>query len=277
MSTTAIGVFLLLAAVVCNVALAQKPVSGTLTIGNDKFEIKYAAATVAPDVFDKSKKVVRIVLTDKPVAEDTIDDEGLIMDLKSQGVHGLKIDIAQDKSNFAALFISNTIQGSFSRSGTFDGKQLTVFTNTRAEGVLQAEPEQHGDTTVAYRIQFATAITPPAAAPTAADAAAAAGKESTKAYLALMEAIRTGNKQKILEMSPPEKRAMIDTPEFPQILQLVQAMQPHDLRILKATENGDKATLLARGTLEGRSQRGKIFLSRQNGKWILENESWSNE
>lgn len=148
-----------------------------------------------------------------------------------------------------------------------------MFTTKRVEGKLHADPDEH----MGYDIQFAANVTAPEAAPTAADAVAAAGKESTKSYLALVDAIRTGNKQKIMELCPPEKRAQIDTPDFPKMLQMVQMMTPTDIKVLKATETGDRATLVAKGMMDGKAQRGKIYLTRSNGKWVMSNETWGSE
>ena len=185
-------------------ALYAQTASGTLTIGKDQFEMKYAAAVLI-------KTGTRIVIADKPISADVLDDEAQIWDLKSHGYHGLQVDIDSDKQNYSLFAISSTFEGTFSRSGTFDASRLTVFTNQRVEGTLDSPPERVGENTVGYRVKFATAVTPPEPAPTTADQTAAAGKESTKAYLALVAAIRSGDKQKILELAPPDRRASIDT------------------------------------------------------------------
>src|ERR1043166_3184376 len=251
-------------------ALYGQTASGTLTVNQDKFEFKHAAAV-------KIKDGTRIVLADKPIPEDVLDDEAQIWDLKTQGIHGLQLDITEDRRNFPMIVISSTMQGTLTRSGTFHPESLTVFTAKRVEGSLDAKPEETGGNTVGYQVKFGANVAPPEAAPTAADQAAAAGKESTRVYLALVAAIRKGDKQKILELCPPDKRAAIDTPQFPEMLKLVQAMTPVDIRVLKSTETGDHAKLIARGTMEGNTQRGKIYLNRVNGKWIMVSESWGNE
>jgi hypothetical protein len=249
---------------------AQNAASGTLTIGKDTFDMKYAAATLAGGG-------TRIVLADKPIPEEILDDESQIWDLKSRGYHGLQIDIPQDKQNYAVFVISSTLEGSRTSSGTLDSKRLTVFTKQRVEGSLERAPEELAGVTMGYTVKFAADVIPPEPAPTPADAAAAAGKQSTIAYLALVSAIRSGNKQKIIDLAPPDKRAIIDTPQFPEMLKMVQAMTPVDIRVLKATETGDHARLIARGSMDGTPQRGKIYLNRVNGKWIMASESWKNE
>lgn len=271
------GAILILAIAAAGLADAQGKASGTLAIGKDTFDIHYAAATVAPDPFDKNKINTRIVLTDKPTPPDMLDDSAQIDDLKSKGYHGLLIEIAQDKSSFSASIISSTLEGSLSSSGTFDAGQLSVFTNKRVEGVLHADKEERAGVTLAYHIQFACDVMPPEAAPTPADEAAAKGKESTKAYLTLVAALRSGDKQTILGLAPPDQRAMFDTPQFPEMLKMAQAMMPQNIHVLKVTETGDRAKLLARGVMEGHAQRGKIYMTRLNGKWVLATETWSPE
>ena len=258
-----IALLLLLSA--AGVLYAQS-VSGTLTIGKDQFEMKYAAAA-------RVKAGTRIVIADKPIPEDLLDDEAEIWDLKTRGYHGMQVDITPDKANYSLFVISETLQGSVTHSGTLDAKRLTVFTDKQVEGTLDAAPEEIGGNTVGYRVKFAAGVAPPEPAPTAADQTAAAGK----AYLALVAAIRAGDKQKILEMAPPDRRAAIDTPQFPEMLKMVQQMTPVNIVVLKATENGDHAKLLARGSVDGAGQRGKIYLNRLNGKWVMARESWSAE
>ena len=251
--------------------------SGTVTIGKDKFEMKYAAAALVRDSAEKSKTKTRIVVADQPIPADILDDEAQVWDLKSKGFHALEIEITEDKSNFSAFLIGPTMQGSYTVSGTLKDNLITVFTKQRVEGSLESAPEEHNGNMVGYSVKFAANVAPMESAPTAADAAAAAGKESTRAYLSLVAAIRTGDKQKIIEMAPPDKRSMIDTPQFPMMLKMAQEMQPKDIKVLKAVETGDSATLVARGMSDGKAQRGKIHLRKTNGKWIMESESWAAE
>ena len=248
-----------------------------MTINNDRFEITSAAAILAPDTFDKTKTITRIVLTDKPIPPGIVDDEGRVWDLKTQDYHGLEFGIAQDKGNYSLYVISSTLKGSISISGTLDGIKLPVFTKQRVQGAMEGKPDTVGETTFSYSVKFDTSVTAQDPAPTAADAKEAAGKESTKAYLSLVAAIRAGDKQKILEMAPPEMRATIDTPDFPKLLEMVQMMTPTKIEVFKATETGDQAKLIARGISEGKPQQGKIYLTRVNGKWIMQNESWGAE
>ncbi len=256
--------------IIASSVFGQSTASGGLTLNQQTFQLGYSAAIQVPD---SQGKMTRIVVADKSIPPEVLDDEASIWDLKSKGFHGIQIDIGASKGSVNTFIISNTLDGSMSGSCTFDPATFPVFTDKRVEGTLKNEGEI-GSNKYSYDLKFATDIVASAPAPSAADASAAAHKESTKAYLALVEAIRSGNKQQVLAMSPPERRAMIDTPDFPKMLKLVQAMQPQDIRVLKATEIGDTAILIVSGTQEGANQRGKITLTKANGKWIMAGESW---
>ncbi len=259
-----------------NSLFGQSATSGVLTLNQQTFQLGYSAAIQVPDSLDKGKMSTRIVVADKSIPPDVMDDEASIWDLKSKGYHGIQIDIGASKGNVSTFIISNTLDGSMSGARTFDPATFPVFTNKRVEGTLKSDGEI-GSNKYSYDVKFATDIMASAPEPSPADTTAAARKESTKAYLALVEAIRSGNKQQILAMSPPERRAMIDTPDFPAMLKMAQAMQPQNIRVLKATETGDTAILIASGTQEGANQRGKITLMKAHGKWIMAGESWKVE
>lgn len=261
-------------------AAAEGSASGTMTIEGKTFELKHAKATRIVDWTDKQKEATLLLLTDNPVPDSAVLDSGELMDLYRDGkVNGLKVEFTDDGQNRSYILMSNAYEGSISMSGTFDSaKELAVFTEKRIEGTMVQEPRKLGDTTYAFDVKFAADVAPRVieSEPTPADTAAAAKASSAKAYLAFIEAVRKGDKAKLLAMSPPERREMIDTPDFPEILKMVQAMMAKNIRVLKTTETGDKAILIASGIEDGKEQRGKITMIRQsNGSWAMERESWA--
>jgi hypothetical protein len=269
-------IFVFVAVIAAGTLHAQGTVSGFVTINNDRFELNSVAAMLVPDSFDKTKTKVRtrMVLADKPVPQDVLDDQSQIWDLKTQGYHGLQIEFSEDRAYYSLLVISGTLHSSVSTSGTFDSKKLTISTGQRVAGALETKPDKVGEVTLSYSVKFDTRVASQDPAPTAADTVAAAGKESTQAYLALVAAIRAGDKQRMLDLSPPERRAAIDSPKFPEALRMIQSLTPQKIEILKATENGDRAKLIARGTSDDMTHLAKIYMNRVDGKWILITESW---
>jgi hypothetical protein len=105
---------------------AQGTVSGVVAINNDRYNLNSVAAVVVPDSFDKSKTKVRtrVVLTDKAVPPDILDDYSLILDLKAQGYHGLEIEFSEDRALYSLAVISDTLQGRFQRQVPSMGRSL---------------------------------------------------------------------------------------------------------------------------------------------------------
>jgi hypothetical protein len=208
----------LLALAASGIALAQSNASGNLTIGKDKFDIRYAAATRVPDPFDKTRMDTRIVLTDKPVPEDLLGGGTARSRAEGHRGHnpGVQHQVFQQSPAAGAgadgcgrgRCIRQRICQSLSRPG--GGNPVR----------RQAKDHGHGS----------------------------AGPAGTDRYAAVSE-----------------------------MLKMVQAMTPANIRVLKVTEHGDRARIVARGSKEGQAQRGRIYLTRLNGKWVMAGETWGAE
>lgn len=51
-------------------------------------------------------------------------------------------------------------------------------------------------------------------------------------------------------------------------------MEPKQIKILKATEDGDVATLVLTGVLDGKPQKGTATMKKINGQWLMAGEAW---
>ncbi|MFT3805792.1 hypothetical protein [Arenimonas sp.] len=100
----------------------------------------------------------------------------------------------------------------------------------------------------------------------------AGGGEPGKAYLALRKATLAGDVNGMLAHVKKENatrmRADMGKPEFPQMLEMVKAMEPKEVRIVSGTVNGDQATLKIAGKeADGAAMTGEVQLVRENGQW----------
>lgn len=257
--------------------LSAGTASGTLTVQGKTFSMKHSYAVQFPDWFDKSKMGTRLLVSDAPVPEKSLQEETEIMSLAREGkINAVQFEIGAERTSISMSIWSNSLPGSVSSSTNFDPAQMKVFTATRIEGALSSPAKKLGDMTYEYKVQFATAIQPRVVAPppTAADTAAAAKATSTVAYLAWAAALKAGNKAKLIELASPAVRKMIDQPDFAEKLAFIQEMAPTDLKVLKAEENGDDARLTVSGKRDGETISGVITMLRQSGKWLLVKESW---
>lgn len=114
--------------------------------------------------------------------------------------------------------------------------------------------------------------TAPAPAKPAGQALPAGGGEPGKAYLALRKATLAGDVNGMLAQVKKENaarmRADMGKPEFPQMLELVKAMEPKEVRIVSGTVDGDKATLKIAGKeADGTAMTGEVQLVREAGAW----------
>lgn len=273
-----IAVILVVGLFIDATAHAQGTAVGFVAFNQDRYELVSAAAMWVPDPLDTSgaKRSVRIVLADKPVPVDVLDDGNQISNLKKRGYHGLDVEISEDGKTFSVSAISAGLRTSLTISGTFDRATLSVFSRQRVKGVLATKPAQIGDVAFSYHVAFHVPVAP-LENPTASDAVAAAAKESTRRYLAFLAAIRAGDKQQILALSRPDQRPALDTPDFTTRLRAMQAMTPQSVEVLKATESGERARLLVRATWNGQKGVGRIYLSRVEGNWFLDEESWTSQ
>jgi len=258
---------------------ADGTASGTVTVQGQTFAVKYAHAVQIPDFFDKAKMGTRLLISDVPVPEAAVQEEMELMSLARAGkMNAIQFEFGAERTSVSMFVLSNKLEGSVSVSKNFDAKAIPVFTPTRMEGAMADGPSKLGPMSYQYNVKFATAISARvvAPAPSASDAAAAATAASAQAYLAFVAAVRSGDKAKMLALASPKTRQMIDRPDFAETLALVQSLMPANIKVLKATETGDEATLIVTGTEEGRKRSGTVTMIRQGGKWLMVKESWKN-
>lgn len=249
----------------------QGTASGTLTVQGHTIAMKHAQAVAIEDG-------TRLVVSDAPIPASALQDHFELMRLTREGkVNAIQIEIGASKTSLGTAIMSNKLEASVSTATMLDPKAIPVFTSTRLEGALSIPASSLGPMKYQYSIRFAADITPriTKAAPTPADTASASKAPSAQAYLAFVAAVRAGNKARLLELSSPRVRKMIDQPDFAEKLGFIQAMLPADIQVLKAEESGDSSTLTVTGTEEGKRKEGTVKLTRQAGKWSIERESWT--
>lgn len=258
---------------------AQVPgkAEGQLTVNGKAHNLRYAAAVRVPDGSDKTKLNLRVVLSEDPMLPEMLFDEGGLFRLSIDGkLHGVQMDFYEGGVNW--MLLSRDYSGSFSGSQSPNPFPYQVK-GDRVDGSMATDKKGDKESfSIQARYSANIAAYVPEPAPTAADAEAAKKSAAARAYLDLQDAIRKGDRARILAAAPPEARARMDSPEFPEMLKFIQAMQARELRVLKAVETGNEAKLwLAGKSEEGKPQSGKATLQLENGKWIMRKESWKGQ
>jgi hypothetical protein len=105
------------------------------------------------------------------------------------------------------------------------------------------------------------------------DALPANGGEPGKALLITLAAMASGNLEKILAVSPPDKRARFaeaaKRPDFAKQLNMISSMQPTDLHILGGKIFEDQAWVEFKAKREGKPIDGTASMQRIDGKWLM--------
>lgn len=251
--------------------------AGFLTVNGKTVQLTHAYAYTAPQTFDSSKQATFVLAVDRELAPEVRTDPDAVRDLVWDGkLNAIELEISGDSASLLIKSKLSDMSISVSRSPNPFAVQ---FASGRAKGSVKLEaPGKVGDTTYDFAFDVDAAIEkqPVEAEPTAADRKKAATSEAAKAYLDYQKVLAKGDIEQLLKMVDAEKAAQArNNPEFPKMLQFIQAMQPKGIVVLKATETANAATLIAEGKDEdGAMSRAKVTMTKVDGQWRVEKESW---
>jgi len=254
------------------------PAAGKLIINGTTTNITHVYARRAPSTFDAKKTILYILAVDRELSSSLRVDKDEVWNLSLAGkLHGIEFELSDDRANW--ILRSKLAP---SRSGSRSPSPFNLQTaNDRVKGNLTlSEPATLGDVTYTFDIAVDTEIEMPIVEPppTEADLAAAANSPVAKAFLAYVAALRKGDKEAILNAIDPEKATMArNSPEWPQILAMIQDMEPAGIVVQKATITGDDAVLMVTGLDGKKPKAGKVTMMRLNNQWLIKKEAWKNK
>jgi hypothetical protein len=102
------------------------------------------------------------------------------------------------------------------------------------------------------------------------------GGDPGKAYMAYTKAFASGDVAALKKMVSAERAKQLDDPQMKEMLPMMQALQPKDIKITGGTMTAKEATLNAEGKAEGAKdkQTGEIHMILEDKVWKVEKESW---
>lgn len=246
---------------------------GKLVLDGKTYELSHVYARRSPDVFDSKKMTTYLLASDIELsAADRVDNDAIRELTWSGKMNAVEIELTDGGISWSIL----SRQSKMSMSGSKSPNPFALeVTPDRIRGTVKmAAPDKLGDTSYYYEFPVDAVIEKKVEAPppTAADKVAAQSAASTKAYQAYLVVLMKGDKVGLKKAVDPAKAKMMDTPEFPEMIKFIQSMQPKNVTVLRATENGDKADLIVSGN--GGSETGTVKMQKINGTWIVMKESW---
>jgi len=257
--------------------LAAQTASGTFTANGKKTPLDHVVAAR-----DKDGNV-HVLLTNEAVSADQLLSHAVEFDLAGKGnFSGVQVEFDKSGQIISGSFYSPTftkMNGSFSASGMhkFEGK----VTAASAEGKLWMEkPDDFFDNTYFYTAKFSAPIGGPSkpAAPPAPKGKPlpSDGGDPGKAYRAYLKTIQGGNIAQIRGAVSAARSKQVTDKDMKEMIPMLQAMAPKNLRITGGAMDGDHATLLATSQDGGETMHGTITMLKEGGGWKVEQESWKN-
>lgn len=256
-------------------ASAQSSVNGYLKIGDTRYEMKHITAVRVVDTFRPELFATRLSLSDLPVTEEQLRDPLGIASLKTKGgFHGVTFEIGDQRSSVSMNLWSSDHAVIVSMSGTMDAVELTAQTPTLIIGQVKNLHDTVGGLQFELYAGFSSAIKDLPSVPKGEtkQGAAAADLEPVKVYLAMRQAIRTGDMTAIKQLARYPQD--FEGPEGAAFLKLMQEEEPKDIKVLEASEMGEVATLTVSGTKAGEPVRRTFQMQKKDGKWSTNNDNW---
>lgn len=270
---------------------AQAGVTGQCTYKGKAIRFVDGRAAMAPDTFDeKGPKFATIWLVTaaldhaamNSVPADKIEDaiSRHAFDKDSAELR-LRLDEGAKLVEQFYLYVPPGSNHSMS-SNEVGSLKLAVPIGKRANGSFQIK-EDDFNCNLKFDLPMGAVAAAPAKPGTPAAAAAkptgqalpAGGGEPGKVYLALRKATLAGDVNGMLAQVKKENaarmRADMGKPEFAQMLAMVKAMEPKEVRILSGRVNGNAATLQIAGKeADGAAMTGTVKLVLEGGAWKVD-------
>ena len=261
--------------------------SGTLTINGKGIPLKYAYIMAQPNTFDAAKNDIAVLLTEKPLAEETLNG---IADLReaTRSQQGW----AYFKINSAGKPIYEVIDHPATREGKYGQIQMSGFTHAsflpkkmgkdRVEGSFAtSKPEDFMTYKYEINVEFSAPLLKaklPEPLPDAKTGKAlpADGGEPGKVYKAHRRAIRDKDIAALRRTAPEEQTKDRSDKDLEKMLDFLNTMSPGTPKIIRGYVKADRAVLYVEGALEGEKQYGTVELAAKGKIWHIVKESWSN-
>lgn len=229
----------------------------------------------AREVVANGMAKIVVLAADRELAPATRVDEEALRELRFAGQLNA-VEIELEPGGISWVIRTAKQGGSASGSQSPDPYHLKVE-GGRVKGLVKmAKPETLGQTEFYYEFPVDALIEKRVAvpAPSLAEKAAAQQHPAAKVYLEFQTALQRADKVALQKRLDPAKASQLDTPEFAEIIKMIQSMQPKGIEVVRVTESGDEAQLEASG--DAGERVGTVKMRKSRDQWVVVRESWRN-
>jgi hypothetical protein len=248
--------------------------SGTLTVNGKEYALTNGHATPRKDPFDASRSTVFLVFTDQELPAGALFDEFELMKLADRGISGVTVQITEEKNSISGSFFSPGFKKIKQFSATGNQKiEITAMSSDRIAGTISVPPGDFFDEEFAYSVEFDVPIERKPAPVVKGKPLPAGGGDVGKAYEAYRKAVAAGDLPAIRLVVAADLVEATMEPDFPEMLEFIQMMQPKKIRITGGNIDGDNATLEVT-SLDEEHTTATVTMQREGGKWKMVKEAW---
>jgi hypothetical protein len=243
--------------------------TGSFTVGDKTTELRYARALETKDLFDKTKRVIRVVLSDAPITDDDMDDPfALGAGARAGKLHAVEIFLSlEGEPDTGSLYHEGFGPGHTTFSGMHRFERKTWDGKTVAGKLFMEKPDEFNDKSFIYTATFSAALEHEAK-PTAEGAGAAASGPG-KAMLEFVRAARARDVAAFKRVCTEDRVKKLEGQMGAQFLDEVGKYYDAvtTFKILRVYENGDHAKVEAEEKGAEGGNTGSYKLVRENGEW----------
>jgi hypothetical protein len=134
------------------------------------------------------------------------------------------------------------------------------------------EEQKVFDDTFQYDFRFSAPLSDPNAP--IGEALPPDGGEPGKAYRAWVDAVHSGDLERLKKLVPAEMASQLDADDAKQNLEMMAAMTPTSVKVLGGSSDGKTAILQVDAVMDGETVRGEITLQKMDGFWMATRSSW---
>lgn len=258
-------------------ALAAEPaqVTGHLTANGKTVELPYVYAyALEKGFYDPADPAWKLLFVDHPIEERKLKDhiwEGAYVELAitKTAEFGDKPELQVYSQN---IRLSPKSGGNIS-GGNYPKLELESTGPERFAGrVYHAEPQKFFKDTFQYDFTFSAPLSDPNAP--IGEVLPPGGGEPGAAYRAWVEAVHSGDPQRLKKLVPPDMAKQLDSKDAKDQIAMMADMTPTDIKVLSGSSDGKTAILKVEGMMDGEKVSGEVTLEKTNGFWMATHESW---
>lgn len=250
-------------------------VSGKVVVNGSEVALPYVyAIELGEGFYDPADPAWKLVFVSQPVAERDLD--GTLWDVSYLELLITETAEFDDEPTLQVYGqnLSMPELGSDNVSGgTYPELELETAGPQRLAGrVYHTETQKVFDDSISYDLSFDVPLSDPNAP--IGELLPEGGGEPGAAYLAWVEAVHSGDLDRLRAIVPPEMAEQLADPAAAEQIEFLRLMTPTDVTILGGSSDGQTALLQVEGTMDGERVTGEIELQKMGDLWLPRSSSW---